>query len=162
MAHALTPEQIRQVVNNTVVVMLALLLLLIGIYLRLDIGRVRVTTAEKWCVDIPFSIYLGWISVATIANITDLLYVLKWDGFGVAPQMWAVVMLVVATVLALAMALTRADVAYLLVLVWSFAGIANKQTPMPLVANAAWVTTVLVGLMIPLGWWFYRRNAAMT
>ena len=151
-----------EIYGLTVVVMLALLLLLIGIYLRLDIGRVRVTTAEKWCVDIPFSIYLGWISVATIANITDLLYALKWDGFGVAPQMWAVIMLVIATVLASAMALTREDLAYLLVLVWSFAGIANKQAAVPLVANATWVMTVLVVLMIPLGLWFYRRNAAMT
>jgi len=58
----------------SVVAMLALLLSLIGIYIRLNIGRARVTTIEKWCVDVPFSIYLGWISVATIANITDLLY----------------------------------------------------------------------------------------
>ncbi len=144
----------------TVVVMLTLLLLLIAIYLRLNIGRTAVTTAERWCVDIPFSIYLGWISVATIANITDWLYAWKWEGFGIAPTVWAVIMLVVATALALAMALTRADIAFLAVLVWSFAGIAAKQSAVPLVTTAAWVMAALVLLMIPLGWWYRQRQAA--
>ncbi len=141
----------------TVVVMLALLLLLIAIYLRLNIGHTKVSTTERWCVDIPFSIYLGWISVATIANVTDWLYAWKWDGFGIAPTVWAVILLVVATAIALAVALTRADIAFLAVLVWSFTGIAVKQSAVPLVTTAAWVTAVLVLVMIPFGWWYRRR-----
>jgi len=144
----------------SVVVMLALLVTLIAIYLRLDNGRVQVSTIEKWCVNIPFSVYLGWISVATIANITDLLYYWRWDGWGIAPEMWAVIMLVVATALALAMMLIRGDVAFLLVLVWSFVGIAVKQAPTPWVANAAWVMVVLVALMIPLGVIYRKKLAA--
>ena len=58
----------------SVVAMLALLILLILIYLRLDIGRAQVAPAMKWLVHLPFSIYLGWITVATIANITSWLY----------------------------------------------------------------------------------------
>jgi benzodiazapine receptor len=146
----------------SVVVMLSLLALLIAIYLRLDIGRAQVSKIEKWTVDVPFSIYLGWISVATIANITDLLYYWRWDGLGIAPQVWAVIMLVVASALALMMALTRGDVAYLLVFAWSFAGIAVKQAPVPLVANAAWVLLALIVLMIPLGVWYRRKNFALT
>jgi len=145
----------------SVVVMLSLLLLLIPSYLRLDIGRARVPTIEKWCVDIPFSIYLGWISVATIANITDLLYYWKWDGWGIAPQVWAVIMLIVASALALAMTWTRGDVAYLLVIVWSFVGIAVKQSAAPLVANTAWLMTVVVALMIPLSVWYRGKKSAM-
>jgi len=146
----------------SVVVMLSLLALLIAIYLRLGIGRAQVSKIEKWTVDVPFSIYLGWISVATIANITDLLYYWRWDGLGIAPQVWAVIMLVVASALALMMALTCGDVAYLLVLVWSFAGIAVKQAPAPLVANVAWVLLALIVLMIPLGVWYRRKNFALT
>ncbi len=142
----------------SVVVMLSLLALLIVIYLRLDIGRAQVSTMEKWFVNIPFSLYLGWISVATIANITDLLYYWQWDGWGIAPQMWAVIMLVVASVLALAMTFTRADVVYLLVFVWAFAGIAVKQSATPLVTNAAWAIALLVALMIPLGLLYRRRT----
>jgi len=131
----------------TVVVMLSLLLLLIAIYLRLDIGRSRAKAAEKWCVDVPFSIYLGWISVATIANITDLLYYWKWDGFGINPQAWAIIMLIAASAISLAMSLTRRDIAFLLVIVWALAGIAVKQAAAPMVANAAWFMTALIALM---------------
>ncbi len=146
----------------SVVVMLSLLALLIAIYLRLDIGRAHVSKIETWMVDVPFSVYLGWISVATIANITDLLYYWQWDGWGIAPQVWAVTMLAVASVLALAVALTRGDVAYLLVFVWSFAGIAVKQAPTPLVANTAWGLLALIVLMIPLGVWYRRKELALT
>lgn len=142
----------------SVAVMLALLVTLIAIYLRLNKGHVQVSTAEKWCVNIPFSAYLGWISVATIANITDLLYYWKWDGFGVSPELWAVLMLVVATALALVMTLTRDDIAYLVVFVWSFTGIAFKQSATPLVANAAWLMVILVALMIPLAMVHRKKN----
>lgn len=59
--------------------MLILLTSLIAIYIRLYIGRV-VRPAEKIWVHLPFSIYLGWITVATVANITALLVHLGWSG----------------------------------------------------------------------------------
>lgn len=62
-----------------------LLLLLIAIYLRLGIGRMPVRAVETWLVRVPFSIYLGWITVATVANATDVLDYLNWDGWGSAP-----------------------------------------------------------------------------
>jgi hypothetical protein len=126
----------------SVLVMLTLLGLLIASYLKLNVGRIPVSTAGKWCVDIPFSIYLGWITVAAVANISDYLYLIGWNGFGVAPQSWAVIMLTVATLLGLGMAITRRDAAYCLVLVWSFIGIAIKQSPAALVANSAWVVAL--------------------
>ncbi|HEY6042020.1 MAG TPA: tryptophan-rich sensory protein [Anaerolineae bacterium] len=140
------------------IVMLSLLALLIAIYWRLNIGRVQVSAREKWLVDLPFGIYLGWISVATIANISDLLYYWHWDGFGISPELWAVIMLVIAAAIALAMALTRAEVAYLLVIVWAFVGIAVKQSATPMVANTALVMAALVVLMIPFGLWRRRNN----
>ncbi len=122
----------------SVLVMLVLLGLLIASYLRLNAGRTRAGTAEKWCVDTPFSIYLGWITVATAANITDWLYSVGWDGLG-APMAWAVIMLVTAVVLGALMAWARRDAGYLFVLVWSFIGIALKQAAAPLVAYSAWL-----------------------
>ena len=119
--------------------MLGLLISLIVSYLRLNVGRTPVSTTEKWSVDIPFSIYLGWISVATIANISDYLYFINWDGFGIAPQTWAVIMIVVASLLGLIMTFARRDSAYAFVLAWSFAGIAIKQIGEPSVAIPAWV-----------------------
>ena len=131
----------------SVVIMLSLLGLLIASYLRLDVNRSSVSLAERWSVDIPFGTYLGWITVATVANVTDWLYLVEWNGFGLAAPTWAVIMLGVASVLGLGMALTRRDVAYLAVLVWAFIGIAIKQVSAPMVVNAAWVAAALMAML---------------
>jgi len=128
----------------SVLVMLALLGTLIVSYLKLDVGRAAVSSAEKWAVDVPMSVYLGWISVATVANITSWLYSINWNGFGISPQVWAVIMLVVASLVGVLMAISRKDSGYLFVFVWAFAGIAVKQSAEPLVANAAWVATIIM------------------
>ena len=122
-----------------VLVMLSLLGLLIASYLRLDVNRSSASRAEWWSVDLPFSIYLGWITVATVANVSDWLYLIGWNGFGIAAPTWAVIMIAVASVLGLLMALTRRDAGYLFVLVWSFVGIALKQVAAPNVVIAAWI-----------------------
>ncbi|MBI3162280.1 MAG: tryptophan-rich sensory protein [Chloroflexi bacterium] len=123
----------------SVLVMLTLLGLLIASYLKLNVNRSSASGAEWWSVDLPFSVYLGWITVATVANVTDWLYLVEWSGFGIAPQTWAVIMIAIASVLGLLMALTRRDAGYLSVLVWSFAGIAVKQVTAPGVVTAAWI-----------------------
>ena len=135
----------------TLVAMLALLSLLIAIYLRLDIGRAQVGGVERWLVDLPFSIYLGWITVATIANVTVVLDYLGWNGWGISPQVWTVIMLFAGLVIATAMSLTRGDVAYSLVLIWAYVGIAVKHGDTPVVAVTAWVTAALIGLMLVIG-----------
>ena len=58
---------------GTLGAMLILLATLIAVYLRLGIGQTKVSTGETWAVRIPFSIYLGWITVATVANVSDVL-----------------------------------------------------------------------------------------
>jgi hypothetical protein len=133
----------------SVLVMLALLGLLIASYLRLNVNRTPVSPTEYWSVDVLFSVYLGWITVATVANITDWLYFIGWDGFGISAQIWAVIMLAVASLLGLVMAITRRDVGYLAVLLWAFIGIAVKQTTAPMVVTSAWIAAVLMaGLAI--------------
>ena len=144
----------------TLVAMVALLLSLIGVYLRLEVGRIQVSAAERWLVRVPFSIYLGWITVATVANATSLLDYVGWSGWGVSPEAWTVIMLVVGAGIASAVGLTRGDVAYMLVIVWAFAGIAVKHTATPVVATAAWVTAVLVVVMLVVGWLRHRKLAA--
>jgi hypothetical protein len=144
----------------TLVAMVTLLLALIAIYLRLDIGRSRVSVAERWLVQLPFSIYLGWITVATVANVTSLLDYLNWGGWGIAPQVWAVIMLVIAGGIATAVSFTRGDVAYMLVIVWAFAGIGVKQADSALVAGAAWSMTALMAIVLVVGALFHRRSSA--
>ena len=137
-----------EVFPATLPVMLVLLGSLIAIYLRLGTGLTPVSRAETWMVRVPFSVYLGWITVATVANATQLLYFLGWNGGALGPEVWTVIMLAVAVVLAWLMAITRRDVAYLLVLVWAFIGIASKHAGTPVVSNAAWIATVLVAAAV--------------
>ena len=148
----------------TMFAMLALLACLIITYERLGVGRLKVSAAERWAVQVPFSIYLGWVSVATIANATDVLYDLGWTGSPLSAEVWAVIMLAVALVVGALMAWRRGDAAYLLVFVWAFAGIANKQAATPLVANAAWVATVAAAALALLAVWRLPkvRQAAST
>ena len=142
----------------TLVAMVVLLLSLIAIYLRLGIGRSTVSSVERWLVRVPFSIYLGWVTVATIANVTSLLDYLNWGGWGISPEAWAVIMLVTATVVASAVALTRGDIAYSLVLIWALSGIAVKHADTPVVSITAWVTTAIIALVMAGGVWLSRRN----
>ena len=142
----------------SVLVMLTLLGLLIASYLKLNVNRSSASGAEWWSVDLPFSVYLGWITVATVANVTDWLYLVEWNGFGIAAPTWAVIMIAVASVLGLLMALTRRDAGYLSVLVWSFAGIAVKQVIAPNVVLAAWVAAALMLALAVYG--LTRRKTA--
>jgi len=93
----------------TILAMVILLASLLVIYLLMMRGGDAVPPAERWLVRLPFSIYLGWISVATIANASDVLYYIKWNGWGIAPAVWAVIMMVIAACLAWAMAVLRGD-----------------------------------------------------
>jgi len=132
----------------TLVAMFALLGFLISIYLRLGIGEVKVSKGEKWFVHVPFSVYLGWITVATIANVTSTLDFVKWNGWGIDPAMWAVIMLVISAIVALVVYLTRKDIAYVLVIVWALLGIAVKQSNTVLVAATANVLAVLLAIIV--------------
>jgi hypothetical protein len=144
------------------VAMVALLLLLIAIYLRLQIGRTRVSTAETWLVRVPFSLYLGWITVATIANVTQWLYYLNWDGWGISPDVWAAIMLVAGGAIASAVGISRADVAYALVIVWAFAGIIVKHSATSIVAIAAGVMIAVVVLALLIGFLLKGKRAQAT
>lgn len=143
----------------TLVAMVSLLLLLVGIYLRLGIGVLDVPSSEKWLVHLPFSIYLGWVTVATIANVTQVLEYLNWSGWGISEEIWAVIMLAAAVVIAALVAITRGDVAFLLVLIWAFVGIADKQSATPTVANSAWIAAAVTAVLLLVGVYLGRGRA---
>ena len=129
----------------TQIMMLGLLVSLIAIYLQLGTGRTPAANAgEKWLVRLPFSIYLAWGSVATIANTTILLYDLGWNGQPLSPDIWAAVMLVVGAALTGIIIYTRNDVAFVGVIVWAYIGIVVAQGAFPLVAGTAGVLTLVV------------------
>ena len=129
---------------GTVGAMLILLASLIMVYLRLGIGQTKVSTGETWAVRIPFSIYLGWITVATVADISDVLWFVKWNQFGISAAAWMVVILGAVLVISGLMNFLRRDVAYVIVILWALAGIAAKFPQAGIVTIAIWVTFGLV------------------
>jgi len=134
------------------VAMLVLLGTLIVIYQWLKINQKPVSGPMRWAVHVPFSIYLGWITVATVANVTYVLYDAKWDGLGIAPTTWAVIMMAAAGVITLAMIFTRRDIAYTLVVAWALIGIVVRYSGVTTVAvGAIAVTVIILGALI-LAW----------
>lgn len=129
----------------SMVMMLLLLGTLITIYLRVGIGRTEVSTRDKWLVHVPFSIYLGWITAATVTNAAYVLRDAGWSGFGIAPEVWAAIMLAVTGGIGIVLALRHRDVAYVLVIAWATFWIASRHSGVQLVAVPA---LGVAGLMI--------------
>jgi len=130
----------------SVLVMFLILATLIAIYLRLNIGKSAVSTREKLAVHLPFSVYLGWITIASIADVAATLVSLGWDGFGVSQETWAVLVLIVALIITLVVIAMRKDVAYGLVIVWAFIGIAVKQGANPSISGLAESGAIIIAL----------------
>ncbi len=129
----------------------ALLLTLIALYVRARLWRGPAPTAERWLLDVPFSIYLGWLSVATVANTAILLLDLGFDGGANAPAI-TVALVVVATALGLLAVLTRRDWAYALVVGWGLGGVAAARSGNDAtVSTVALVCAIILGLMAVIG-----------
>ena len=139
----------------TMVAMLVLLGSLCAIVARLGIPRSAASVADRWLVYLPFSVYLGWISVATIANASIFLLDLGWNGQPLSPPVWGLLLLGLATGLGAWMVLRRDDVAYAAVLIWAFVGIAVKQEGVALVPPGAWAG---VGVLLALVVWRTLRS----
>jgi hypothetical protein len=134
----------------SLLIMLVLLASLIAIYLRLGIGRRPVPAVEGWAVHVPFSIYLGWITVATVANVTALLDYLQWDGWGIPPEAWYIIVSVVVLAVVLAVLATRRDIAYALVIPWAYAGIYARYPDVPVVAVTSLLAAAIVLVAIAI------------
>lgn len=145
---------------GTLAAMLVLLASLIAVYLRLGYGRTKVTQAETWAVRVPFSIYLGWITVATVANVSDVLDFVKWNQFGISDATWMVVILGAVLVIAGSMNLLRRDVAYAAVILWALAGIGVKFPQEGIVTTATWITFALVLASLIMAYLVKPRKAS--
>jgi len=143
-------------ITVSVVVMFALLATLIAIYVRLGIGKAKTPFRETLLVHVPFSVYLGWITIASIANVAAALVSVNWDGFGISPETWAILVLAVALIIALAMIFTRKDIAYTLVIVWALAGIATNQSAYANIVLTAEVAIVIIVVALVATWIIYR------
>jgi hypothetical protein len=141
-----------EVLPLSLVCMFVLLGALGTIYLRLGIGQGGVGVWEKYLVHLPMSLYFGWISIATIANITTLLVAYRWGRFGLSEAFWTVIVMGVGTLLALVVLFGRKDPFYALVVDWAILGILLKRMAATVrvqgVILAAIVCLVLITLCV--------------
>ncbi len=128
----------------SVVLMFLLLASLISVYLRLSIGKSKVGFREKLAVHVPFSTYLGWITIASIANVTVTLVSVNWDGFGISPETWATLIVIVALLITMLVLATRKDIAYGLVIIWALVGIAAGQSGNQNIVTLAEASAIIV------------------
>ena len=111
----------------SLVVMLALLAVLFGIFLRLGKMPAHPRKRDHLIVEVPFLIYFGWISVATIANTTALLVHLGWHGGAPGEVFWTLLMMGVAVVLGIFMSVVHNRPSFTLVVIWALWGIFRAQ-----------------------------------
>jgi hypothetical protein len=108
-------------------VLLATMLVLLILITRTIHGE-ELSSRDRMFVRLPFSVYFGWLTVATIANITVWLVSVRWDGFGLAASTWATAIIAVGAAIGTAVIVRDRDIAYGIVLIWAYLGIWIKHT----------------------------------
>ena len=131
-------------IGVTLLLMVILLVSLVRIYRLLDIVDAAAPAASRWLVQLPFSVYLGWISVATIANVSAMQSALGWNELALEEVSWTLLKLAVAGALGAIMTLRRNDIAYGLVIGWAAFGIGAGQAAHPAVAGAAFTMSLVI------------------
>lgn len=130
------------------------LLLIIGMLVCLILinqhtKKADLSFKDKFFIRLPFSIYFGWLTVATIANVTTLLIKINWGRFGISEVIWTILILIVGAAIGILTTLRNKDFFYGLVFIWAYIGIYIKH-----VSEATYnseyqsiVTTVVVCLV---------------
>ncbi|HEY3334721.1 MAG TPA: TspO/MBR family protein [Candidatus Limnocylindrales bacterium] len=132
----------------TIPVMLALLVTLIAIHLRLWERRDAIHGMAFWLVRVPFSVYLGWITIATIANIAQAGAALGIVAPAGASPIIAAAVLLLGLAIATRFVHRFRDAAYGLVIVWAYVGIVVKERDTPIVALVAAGGAIVVAALV--------------
>ncbi len=143
-------------IEISVLIMLLFLSTLIQLFLKSTTMANALTSTQKFILQTPFIVYLGWISVATIANITALLVAYQWTAFGIAPVYWSAAMILIAIILAVLMVKKFKVVEFTLVVAWALWGIYNAQGPAaPILAR---ITAGGIGLLMTASLFTFSNN----
>lgn len=113
------------VIGLSVILMLVILVCLIRINLILK--DAELTKTENLTIKLPFTVYFGWITIATIANITTYLVSINWNRFSLSEVFWTDLMILVGAILGAICVLYFKSLAYGFVLIWAYIGIIIKH-----------------------------------
>ncbi|HCX99675.1 MAG TPA: hypothetical protein DG754_05990 [Bacteroidales bacterium] len=126
-----------QMLPLSLIFMLGLLVSLIYIGIKLQPYSLSITKAS-------FGIYLGWVCIATIANVTALLVSYKWGGWALLEQTWAIIMITVGAIITLLVTVRFSNPFVGIAVIWAFLGIVIKQKG----AHPAIVTAAIIGIAV--------------
>jgi hypothetical protein len=152
------------VIFLSVILMLLILLSLMTIHLVLR--KIPMTRKEWFFIKLPFSIYFGWITVATIANITALLVTMGFSGWGLSEPVWTSTLIIIGTLIFMTTAILARDIPYVATLIWAYAGILikhnsasgfNKAYPVVIITVQASLVILAATLVLIL---FMKRKLA--
>lgn len=130
----------------SVILMISILLLLVATHKIMCAVDEKTTRMWRVCIQAPISVYLGWISVATVVNVSVVLLANSWYGFGISPEVWSAIMIVLVTVITFIVLVTTSDWLFAAVVVWAFVGLRNNFPEVPVVAITALVSAIIIVL----------------
>lgn len=137
------------------VAMVAILIPLIIAYLQIsDRSHSR---QQKWSIYIPLSIYTAWISVATIVNAATVLESWNWQGWGISPEIWTVIMLAVAGIIS-SIAAMQKNLAFVGVYLWALIAIAIRNSAITSIVSTAII--IIIVLILFLTRFFARSQSS--
>ncbi len=135
-----------------------MIILLTGLIMLADIiNKQNFDLTENICLRLPFSLYFGWITVATIANISVFLVSINWDGFGITDNIWTIIVLLVGATIGIIRGFKDKNISYLAVFIWAYGGILLKHNSPEAFAGQYpnIITTLIVCLVLfvlTIGW----------
>ena len=129
------------------VAMLSILLPLIAAYLCLPFNT-RISTWHRWLIRTPISIYLAWISVATIVNGATVLESWQWNYWGISGDAWTIIMLLIAALITNLVCIPRFDLPYASVFIWALIAIAIKNSDKMMISGIAICLSVALIILL--------------
>jgi hypothetical protein len=131
-----------RVVFLSVLIMVTLLYELVHINKRMH-NQTEMSGWLRWVAFPAFGIYMGWITIALIANMTAFLVSVKWNSGGVSQEIWTMLMIGIGSLLAFFMTYKKGYAWHGVAVVWALFGIYSKRTAL---ADAPMVGYLAIGL----------------
>lgn len=150
---------IQEFLLASTLIIVALLFVLIQCYQAMEVGIRQVGSRQRWFLHHPFSLYLAWISVATVVNFAILFKKQGLIGFGIPDPVWTVVMMGIAAIQGVVMLGMRKDWIYSLVVIWALLALVVRYTLIPTIAFSG--IALIVGLIGIVIFWLRFRFIPM-
>ncbi|WP_309104087.1 TspO/MBR family protein [Microbacterium sp.] len=150
--------QASRIAESTVIIVVLLGVLLIT-FSRLRRRDRRGTIAEIVLIDGTIGLYLGWVTVATVANVAAWLASIGFDSWAEAPGWPGVIALFVAALFAVATGWSGGRWAPAAATAWGLAWIAvERWTGAPEAPAVAWTAVVLAVAVLAVSAWSFQRR----